>query len=388
MSVPPTERTEERPFGVSLLFGLAAAVILLAGLSQVADIFTSAFLAVTLVLTVRPLLDWMVRKKVPRPIASILCATLVIGFLMGMVALIGVSIAQLATTLPQYSSRFTAVYWDAIDWLASLGVDQVMISNALASVNFNSLIGTVTSALASIGQGSGQLVALLIVIAFLTLDTSRIVHRQTWLRRDQPYLLDALRDFGVRVRQYWVVSTSFGLLVAVLDTIFLSFMNIPLAFTWGVFAFVTNYVPNVGFVIGLIPPALMALLSHDVTAMIIVIIGYSLINFFFQMIIQPKFTGDAVGLNTTVTFLSLLFWVAVLGGMGAILAVPLTLFFKAIFIDSSRRTEWLGVFLQARDMPGEAPPEPVRNPLADATIPGLGRNKDKPKRKLGLRHKR
>lgn len=361
----PSLGNENRPVGVSMLFGLAAAVVFLAGIHYVGDIFASAFLAITLVITVRPLLNWMVSKGVPRALASTVCALIIFAFLFGLVALIGVSIAQLVQTLPQYSGRFTAVYTEGINWLASLGVNEDMITRSLSSVNVSSILGTVTSALSSIGQGSGQLVTLLIVVAFLAVDTTRIGERISWLRREQPPLLNALTDFGMRVRQYWVVSTAFGLLVAVLDAIFLSVMGIPLAFTWGVFAFVTNYIPNVGFVIGLVPPALMALLSHDVTTMVIVIIGYSAINFFFQTIIQPKFTGDAVGLNTTVTFLSLLFWVTIVGALGALMAVPLTLFFKAIFIDSSPQTQWLSVFLQAKDLPDEAEPQPVRNPLSD-----------------------
>ncbi|WP_084634724.1 AI-2E family transporter [Propionicicella superfundia] len=354
---------ERRPVGVSLLFALAAAVIVLAGFSQIGDLFSAAFLALTLIITVRPLFTWLVERSVPRPLASVACSALVLLFIFGLVALIGMSIAQLAQTLPQYASRFTAVYRDAIAWLSGFGLDEGTISRGLSSVNFNSLLSTATGLLSSIGQGSGQLVTLIIVIVFMGVDTTQIVNRTQWLQRDQPSMLTALSDFGVRVRQYWLVSTGFGLLVAVLDTIFLSFMNIPLAITWGVFAFVTNYIPNVGFVLGLIPPALMALLSHDLPAMIIVIVGYSIINFFFQTMIQPKFTGDAVGLNTTVTFLSLLFWVSILGGLGAIMAVPLTLFLKAVFIDSSPRTMWLGVFLQARDVPADAPPEGFRNPL-------------------------
>lgn len=353
----------KRATGVSLLFGLAAAVIVLAGLSLIRDIFAVAFLAMTLAVTVRPLFTWLVERRVPRVVASMSVSALVLAFIFGLVALIGLSIVQLVEALPSYASEFSALYREAVSWLETLGIEQDAIGGVLASLDFNSVFSTATGLLTGLGQGSWQLVTLLIIIAFIGVDATRITSRVEWLRRDEPSMLSALMDFGVRVRQYWIVSTSFGLLVAILDTIFLSVVNVPLAFTWGVLAFVTNYVPNVGFVLGLIPPALMALLAGDVTSMVIVIVGYSVINFFFQTIIQPKFTGDAVGLNTTVTFVSLLFWVPVVGGLGALMAVPLTLFFKAVFIDSSRRTSWLGVFMQAKDTHSEAPPERVTNPL-------------------------
>ena len=91
--------------------------------------------------------------------------------------------------------------------------------------------------------------------------------------------------------------------------------------------------------------AMMVQLVAGPGAAIWVIVAYSLINFVVQSIIQPRFTGDAVGLNATVTFLSLVFWAWVLGPLGALLAVPLTLFVKAVFIDRDPRGRWLNAFV-------------------------------------------
>ena len=104
-----------------------------------------------------------------------------------------------------------------------------------------------------------------------------------------------------------------------------------------------------GFLLGVIPPALIALLAGGWVQALTVVIVYSLINFIMQSVIQPKFTGDAVGLNTTLTFVSLVFWSAVIGPLGAILAVPLTLFTKSLLVDSDPRLQWLNVFLRAKD---------------------------------------
>lgn len=383
-----TPRLEpDRPVGMSLLYGLAALVIVLAGLSQVADIVAPAFLAATLAITVRPVHDWLVTKRVPRVAASVTCTGLVLAFIFGLVAMMGFSVAQLARELPLYSGRFTSLYADTLRWAESLGVSSDLISDRLSRLDFNSILSAVTNILSGSMQGSSLLVTLIIVVFFLAFDTNRITARMTWLHRDQPTMAAALHDFGIRVRTYWLVATTFGLVVAVMDTVALMIMGIPLAFTWGVFAFVTNYIPNVGFVIGLIPPALMALLTHDVTAMIVVVIVYSVINFVMQTLIQPKFTGDAVGLNTTVTFLSLLFWVSIMGGLGALMAVPLTLFVKAILVDSSPRTQWLGVFLQSQDLAGEAPPQQVRNPMT-TDKPRLNKRKENRKRVKLLRRNR
>ncbi len=118
-----------------------------------------------------------------------------------------------------------------------------------------------------------------------------------------------------------------------------------LALVWAVFAFVTNYIPNIGFVIGLVPPALLALVDQGWVAALWVVIAYSVLNFVIQSIIQPKFTGESVGVTPLVSFLSLLFWVWVLGWLGALLALPATLLIKALLVDADPRARWVNILL-------------------------------------------
>ena len=84
----------------------------------------------------------------------------------------------------------------------------------------------------------------------------------------------------------------FGLIVAVIDTAVLWAMGIPAAVLWGLLAFVTNYIPNIGFIIGLVPVAVLALLEGGVGLMLAVIAVYSVINLVIQSIIQPRVVGD------------------------------------------------------------------------------------------------
>jgi predicted PurR-regulated permease PerM len=95
--------------------------------------------------------------------------------------------------------------------------------------------------------------------------------------------------------------------------------------------------PNIGFIIGVAPPALLGLLTGGPSLMLIVIAVYCALNFVVQSIIQPRFIGDAVGLSVTVTFLALVFWTWLLGPLGAILAIPLTLSAKAVLVDVDPR---------------------------------------------------
>jgi len=116
---------------------------------------------------------------------------------------------------------------------------------------------------------------------------------------------------------------------------------VPGAFIWGVLSFVTNFIPNIGFVIGVIPPAIIALLDGGPGLMIAVIVVYVVINFVIQTVIQPRIVGDAVGLSATLTFLSLVFWSWAIGPLGALLAVPLSLLLKSLLVEADPEARWL-----------------------------------------------
>jgi AI-2 transport protein TqsA len=168
------------------------------------------------------------------------------------------------------------------------------------------------------------------------------------LERRLPVMVDAMSSFARGTRTYLGVSAAFGLIVAVIDTALLWAMGIPGAFLWGVLAFVTNFIPNIGFVIGVVPPALIAALEGGPSLMIAVVVVYSLVNVVIQSGIQPRNVGGAVGLSTTLTFLSLVFWTWVLRPLGALLAVPMSLFFKAILVEADPKARWLDPLISGR----------------------------------------
>jgi AI-2 transport protein TqsA len=125
-------------------------------------------------------------------------------------------------------------------------------------------------------------------------------------------------------------------------------IGVPVAALWGLLAFITNYIPNIGFVIGLVPPAILAMLEGGVDTLVAVLVGYSLVNVVIQSFIQPMIVGDAVGLSTTMTFVSLVFWAWVFGALGALLAIPLSLLAKALLVDVDPASDWLRPLLGGR----------------------------------------
>ncbi len=183
--------------------------------------------------------------------------------------------------------------------------------------------------------------------------------RAAKLAETRPHLADALAKYVKATQSYLIVTTVFGAIVAVLDTIALYLLNVPLPLTWGLLSFLTNFIPNIGFVIGVIPPALLALLDGGVGHMVVVIVVYSAINVVLQTFIQPRVVGDAVGLSTTMTFLSLALWTFVLGPLGALLAVPMSLLVRALLVDADPDARWTGVFFGPTPKPPSAEATPA-----------------------------
>lgn len=150
----------------------------------------------------------------------------------------------------------------------------------------------------------------------------------------------------------------FGAIVAVLDAGALWLLGVPLALVWGFFSFITNFIPNIGFIIGVIPPALIALLDSGGQKMLLVIVVYSVLNVVIQSFIQARFVGATVGLSAEITFLSLVLWSFLLGALGALLAVPMTLL-RALFIDADQRTAWVAPLIDTSAVEESTPAQPA-----------------------------
>jgi AI-2 transport protein TqsA len=333
-------------FGILVLAGL---VVTAAGLRQASDIVGPFFLVLTIVITVHPLRSWLVARRVPSIVASIIVLLTVYALILIVLGSVVWSLTRLATTLPDYSAQFRGLYEQTLGLLASFGISSEALRNAASSVDLGSFAGVARSALSTITSGLSIVALIATLVFFQVFDAAGFGERIETIRRHRPRIADGLIDFGHGTRQYWIVTTVFGFIVAVLDVIALLIIGVPLAFTWGVLAFVTNYIPNVGFLLGLVPPTLIALLDGGVGPAVAVLIVYIVINVVVQILIQPRFTGDAVGISPTVAFLSLIFWAYLLGVLGALLAVPATKFVKSMLIDHSISGQWFGAFLNSSE---------------------------------------
>jgi predicted PurR-regulated permease PerM len=330
------------PRGLTLLLTLAAGVIVVAGLHIMASVIAPMFLAAVLIIVLSPIQGWLKKRGAPTWLAATGMFLAALGVLVAILAALAFSVIELAklVTSDDYADDRQATREDAADLFERFGVTGDDLTEAVDQVDVGAVAGQVTSALSGVFGILSALGLLIFTLVFVVMDASGFKQSLGYVDDERPTIIGALYGFAASTRSYFFVSTVFGLIVAILDTVALLALGIPLALVWGVLAFITNYIPNVGFIIGLIPPALLALFQGGWELALLVIVIYTVLNVVIQSVIQPRFVGDAVGLSATLTFISLMFWGWILGALGALLAVPLTLLAKALLIDSDPTTQW------------------------------------------------
>ncbi|MEV0759044.1 AI-2E family transporter [Nocardia sp. NPDC050435] len=341
----PTPALWSIPRGLIVLLAVAAAVIAITGVKAFSGIVGPTFLALMLTVAVQPVQSWVRRRGWPNWAGMALALIAAYLIVLGLLAVLVVSIGQLATELPGYSSRFDELLDGARSVLGDLGIGGEQIRDMLSGLDFHQLVTLLQSVLRELAGVLSNLVFVLALLLFMAFDAMSIGRRVEIVEALRPDIAYALGAFAAGTRRYLVVSTVFGLIVGVFDGVGLWLFGVPLPVLWAVLSFITNFIPNIGFVLGLAPPALLALLDGGPRLMLWVIVFYCVVNFVIQSVIQPKFVGDAVGLSVTVTFLALIFWSWVLGALGALLALPLTLLLKAVLLDIDPSTRWLSALI-------------------------------------------
>ncbi|NKY57455.1 AI-2E family transporter [Nocardia flavorosea] len=336
------------PRGLIVLLVAAATVVAVTGARAFSGVLGPVFLALMLAIAVQPIQQRIQRSGRPAWLGMLAALVVVYVILLGLVAALALSAAQLATALPDYSERFADLLVQVQDLLARLNIDQERIDHALSSFDLGKLVGLLEDLLRGLAGAFSNLVFVVTLLLFMVFDGMSIGRRMAVLRSMRPDIAQALGSFTSGTRKYLIVSTVFGLIVAILDGVALWLLAVPFPLLWALLSFITNYIPNIGFVIGLVPPALLALLDSGWTRMVWVIVVYCVLNVVVQSVIQPKYVGDAVGLSVTITFLSLVFWTWVLGALGALLAIPLTLLAKAVLLDIDPSTRWMDVLIGER----------------------------------------
>jgi AI-2 transport protein TqsA len=355
------------PRGLIILLGIAAALVVALGMRQFASILGPVFMALVLSIAVHPIHRLAARFHLPAWLGMILSLIAVYLIVFGLFTILVIAGIQFASLLQSYGPQFQAFLKDASQALQSVGISQEKLQDFVNDLSPSRLVGVASSLLGGLAGVLSDAFFLIVLLFFTVVDAGDFASK---LRRAPVYgrrLAEVFDRFAVGSRQYLAVATVFGAVVAFCDLVALWILDIPYAWLWALLAFITNYIPNIGFIIGLVPPTIIALLDQDVVTAIIVVAVYCVVNFVIQTIIQPRVVGVTVGLSATLSFLSLIVWATILGASGAFLAIPMSLLVKALLVDVDPEQTWVSPLLSS-EKPGDLP-EPPQGKESDAVEP-------------------
>ena len=328
-------------------------------------------LALVLTIAVMPIGRWARAHGWPGWLATL--TALVASYLVLLVMVLGtvVCLIKFVDLLPSYAAEATDLTENVDEALAQLGLSTSATSDALSTLDPTKLAEVLGGLLSGVLGALGDLFFLVTLMFFFVVAVPGFAPRVAALKRTKPELAAAMGKFLRGSQTYLLMTALFGAIVGLLDAGALWLLGVPLPLVWGFFSFLTNFIPNIGFVIGIIPPALLALLDDGWTGLLTVVLVYSVLNVTIQTFIQPRIVGNSVGLSGEVTFLSLVVWTFLLGALGALLAVPMTLLLRAIFIDSDPRASWVAPLIDAKvEAEPPRPAEPAR-PAGKAPGPSV-----------------
>ena len=347
---PPVGRTQP----VNVLLAAAAFVVVVAGMKAAVGIATPFLLALFVSIVFAPPLFALQNRGVPTWLAlSIVIAGVVVIFL-GFGAVVGSSVNDFTATLPAYEARLTEMSAAALNNLESLGLP-VSLDEVRERMDAGAVMGLVGTLGSGLGGVLTNTLLILLTTVFMLLEAASFRSKLSAIVDDPDASLARFEQIRSSVQRYLAIKTGTSLATGVLVGIWLMLLGVDFPLLWALLAFVLNYVPNIGSVIAAIPAVILALVQLGWGAAGLTAVGYLAINFAIGSGIEPRLMGRSTGLSTLVVFVSLVFWGWVLGPVGMLLSVPLTMTAK-VALEANESTHWVAVMLGPPGA-GEAPAE-------------------------------
>lgn len=326
----------------NLLIAAAALVVVVAGMQAAASLLVPFLLAAFIAIVCLPPLNWLIGRNIPAGLAIVLItiALLLAGTLVA--AFVGASIADFSHNLPTYQSRLNEQTASLLAWLAGLGLE-VNMELLRGSLDPSAAMGLAGHLLTGLGNALANTFLIVLTVIFLLIEATALPHKWAAMGRSAPST-ENFASFLASVNAYMAIKGWVSLATGAVIAIWLAILGVDYPLLWGLIAFLFNFVPNIGSIIAAIPAVLLALVQLGPGMAVAAGAGYVVVNIVMGNVVEPRFMGRGVGLSTLVVFLSLVFWGWVLGPVGMLLSVPLTMIVK-LALEARDETRWIATLL-------------------------------------------
>ncbi|HEX6145019.1 MAG TPA: AI-2E family transporter [Geminicoccaceae bacterium] len=341
-----------------VLLTAAGFVVVVAGMHAAAPLVNSFLIAGFIAVIWAPLFLAMQRRGVPSGIALLVLLVLLVGVGAGIGRMLDRSVQNVSGNLQAYGDALDNEVRAVIEQLAAWGIS-LEEADIRGYIDPGVILGWFGPIAGTVGDILVYAFIILIVAIFILLEAAAMpakvralpgLSRRGWTR---------IQRIVADVRHYMLLKTLMSLLTGLLIGLFVTFLGLDFPILLGCLAFALNYIPNIGSIAAAVPALLLAFIQLGLAGAVVTGIGYVVINVGISNGLEPRFMGPRLGLSPLVVLTSVIFWGWVLGPLGMLLSVPLTMTAK-IALESDEGSRWIALLLSSK--PPRRVPRPVPLP--------------------------
>jgi AI-2 transport protein TqsA len=340
--------------GTRILVIVAALAIITGGIHQAQAVLEWVLVAVFLAAIGAPSVLWLERNRIPYVVAVMFVVAGMAAIFAVIGLFVGTSLNSFYADLPDYQARLQKHVSSLQTFLATKGI-RFAESIRFDPITPETVRRLTASLLAGFGSALLEIVLVLLTVTFILLEASSFPAKLRAILGDPQKDFHSFMRFVYDINRYMGIKTVISMTAGVLIWIWLSILGVDFPILWGFLAFLLHYVPNIGALISSVPAVFLALIQLGIGPAALAATGYLSVNFVLGNVVEPVLMGRRLGLSTLVVFLSLIFWGGLLGLIGVILCIPLTMTVKFI-CENNKSTQWVAVLLGPEMCPAPAPP--------------------------------
>ena len=338
------------PSGLSpslrLLIGLAAVAIVILFMRAASSVINPLLLALVITMAVSPLLHLLVRKGLPPWLAWVVTVIVTLAAVAIVVTVGLIGVAHLTGEIPKYQSQLTARWQHMNQSLSDAGLKSSgLTQGSAAPLNSHKVVSYAVNLLQAVKRAVSLGLLTLLLVLFMLGEATTISQRFTATPPRVSRTLARLEDFTRDMRRFVQATTITGLIDGAAVTVFLAVLGVPYPFLWGVLAFFMAFIPTLGALIALVPPTFLALIELGWAQAIAVALGILLIYVIVGNALGRRIVAHHTNLSPLAVVLSVVIWGWVLGLLGGLLAVPMTLLVRRLFIEAYDDSGWMTALL-------------------------------------------
>lgn len=314
-----------------ILYVIAAIAIVLGAMKAASGVLVPGLLALFIAIVCTDPMYWMIERGTPRWVAILVVIIVLLAISSLMPVVIGGSFVQFTEQLPVYQERLDTLLVQSSEWLKEYGYTT---ENLRTVFDPSAALGWVQVILTALGGILSMYLLIMLLVIFILVDVPRSLNAGP----------DTAGQIMRTVQHYFAIKTFTSFLTGTVIALWLMLMDVQYPLLWGFVAFLFNFVPNIGSILAAVPAVLLALLFDGFASALIVMVGYIVINIAISNGLEPRIMGQQLGIRFVWIFVSLVVWGWILGPVGMLLAVPLTMTLR-IIVENHPDTRWIAAIL-------------------------------------------